>query len=137
MGCQRGAVGVDEGLDFLCFLIAGLNLKGKPFLRALNRPRQAHSWHVSEREQSQRQLALPVLTTLARVSVTLLTKLRALTYRIHIGALMEVRHRTVTALAVGHFWFCTRAHPTLPSLDTATGDAFTPAFSVRTQTGVD
>lgn len=29
VGRQRGAVGVDEGLDFLCLLIAGLNLQGK------------------------------------------------------------------------------------------------------------
>lgn len=34
VGCQSGAVRVDEGLDFLCFLIAGLNLQGKdPFNR--------------------------------------------------------------------------------------------------------
>lgn len=26
MGCQSGAVGVDEGFDLLCFFIAGLNL---------------------------------------------------------------------------------------------------------------
>lgn len=29
VGRQRGAVGVDEGLDFLCLLIAGLNLQRK------------------------------------------------------------------------------------------------------------
>lgn len=42
MGRQSGAVGVDEGLDFLCFLIAGLNLQS--FWRVVDRNNQDHNF---------------------------------------------------------------------------------------------
>lgn len=52
MGRQSGAVGVDEGLDFLCFLIAGLNLQEKdPFTRKpQKKSSQANSKHMSKVE---------------------------------------------------------------------------------------